>query len=163
MSLNETLEQALSEVEMMKKIRTEERLKVSRELKIQREIDTFLQLKEGEQEDEGGLLEKVRVKRDEELTKLELKRRKERDYQRKYRKLQKMKELGLYQPPSEEENIVEKRKKQRIKRRKYRERKKCEDPEKLAEMQADREHFGPIYAILSKDDVMEAKTRRAKT
>ena len=136
MSLNETLEQALSEVEMMKKIRTEERLKESRELKIQREIDTFLQLKEGEQEDEGGLLEEVRVKRDEELTKLELKNRKERDYQRKYRKLQKMKELGLYQPQSEEKKNAEKREKQRIKSRKFRERKKCEDPEKLAELQA---------------------------
>jgi len=135
-SLNESLEQVLSEVELMKRMRTKERLKETRELKIQREIETFLQLKEGEQEDEGGLLEKVHVKRDEELTKLELKRRKDRDYQRKYRKLQKMKELGLYQPQSEEEKNAEKREKQRIKSRKFRERKRCEDPEKFAEMQA---------------------------
>ena len=140
LSLNETLEQALSEVELMKKIRTEERLKESRELKIQKEMDMFLQLKEGEQEDEGGLLEEVRVKRDEELTKLELKRRKDRekqskyrmkseeeeDKQRKYRNLQKMK--------SEEEKMAEKRENQRMRTRKCRERKKR--AEKLAELQA---------------------------
>ena len=138
MSLNESLEQVLSEVEMMKKMRTEERLKETRELKIQKEIELERfkqQLKEEVQEDEGGSqLEEVRVKVDEELTKLELKRRnKDRDRQRNYRKLQK---LGLYQPKSEEEKIAEKRENQRIRSRKYRERKKCEDPEKLAELQA---------------------------
>ena len=149
MSSNETLEQALSEVEMMKKIRTQERLKESRELKIQKEIELEMfkqQLKEELQEDEeGSQLEEVRVKVDEELTKL---RRKDRDKQRmrKYRKLQKMKSeeekdkqrkyRNLQKIKSEEEKIAEKRENQRIRSRKFRERKKCEDPEKFAEMQA---------------------------